>query len=198
MTEKKNEDFEKVNGVLTAKPSYKVKKFIRKYPMLFRGKTIDKDVLKKVYSQIENIEDLHFISYSKDLLSYVAMTLLIKHGKYDDIAIMNAYRLLDIFLGNDEIYKSILDLDNKIVILYLGYSECENKRQGDVICQLVEYQRVRGNKTWILYKGNQNTFSSKYPNLQTVLEENGCNFTDISLDECKVNKPNNRYNGRLI
>lgn len=161
-------DFVKEDGLFKVTPELKLKRFVSRYPEIFRSKKFDLAKYKKVYNEISEVRDFQAIIYDNDVMNYVLMALLMRFGKYSDVLIINAYTLLDIYLGKNDDWKSIEDIENKIVCVYLGYSEFENRRQSDIIEQLIEQQRVRGNKLWLLYKGRD--IKEKYPKIIPLIE----------------------------
>ena len=92
-------------------------------------------------------------------------------GEYVSNKIFNAYKLLDIYLGNDEEFQSISQVSAEYIATYLGYGEFENRRQADSIVQLASYQDSRNKSTWLYYKGNVANFKAKYPDLYTYYSE---------------------------
>lgn len=148
----------------------KVRKFIAHYPELFRGKCFEVDLFKMIYANIEEPIDFELVIHEEDIMRYILATMIMKNGRYEDTLIMNAYTLLDVYLGKHEDYSSILDIENRVICLYMGYSELFNKRQSDVIEYLVEQQRIKGHKLWLIYKGSQ--IDTKYPKLKPIIIEN--------------------------
>lgn len=163
-------DYSITDSGLKATPELRVKRFKSRYPELFQNKNFDLEALKAVYNQIPEVRDFMLITYPKDCMGYSIMTLFMRLGRYEDALIINAYTLLDIYLGKSEDYQSISDIENRVVCVYLGYSEFENRRQSDIIEQLMEQQRVHGGKFWLLYKGTD--IREKYPKLTPLIEDN--------------------------
>lgn len=159
------------DGKLVPNPILKVKKFKRMYPRLFTS-NIDSLKLKEVREELSSIATPYsnvMVCHSEEIMNYVIINLILKMDSYEDVLIMNGYELLDIYLGNNEDVKSIFDVTAKVICLYLGYSEFENKRQSDIIEQLCEQQRVRGNYVWLIYKGRN--VDEKYPRLKDMFNK---------------------------
>lgn len=104
-----------------------------------------------------------------------------------DYRLMSAYSLIDIFLGNNEEEKTVLDISPDVVCLYLGYGEFENKRQADVIIQLVNALMMEGKTLWLYAKFSESTFKSMYPELWSLFKSVGTvvvnNMGSQSLEE---------------
>ena len=164
-------DYEVIDGKMVATPQFKIKRFIAKYPEIFQSKSFDVKTFKSVYEQIPQSADFVVVSYDRDLMNYSLMSLLFRNSAYEDTLVINAYTLLEIYLGKSEDWVSISDIENKIVCVYLGYSEFENRRQSDIIEQLIEQQRVHNKKFWLFYKGSD--IKEKYPKLIPLIEANG-------------------------
>ena len=56
-------------------------------------------------------------------------------------------------------------LGPRLLVLYLGYSEMENKRLEELVFQVWEAQTLTNNSTWILYRGKEKAFNQRYPSL---------------------------------
>lgn len=122
----------------------------------------NKDDLEKLSHQLEkyNFKDsLVFIS-SKDIYKSVFYLGLRSLGKKVQYEVMNAYRLIDIYLGNDPLYKSVSAIECKYLLIYLGYNEFENKRQGDIIDQVMSLRKTEGKYTWLFYRGTKSAYSN--------------------------------------
>lgn len=154
----------------------KFQKLKAHYPDLCRIESFNKDKFWEVYGLVTD-KPFEIIQYSGELLNYIALAKLIKDGKYQSYMFMNAYELIDIYLGNKEEIKCISDIEASLVIVYLGYSEFENKRQSDVIEQLFEIQRINRRKMWVLYRGT--TMDSKYPKVVDLFRMHGYPVTQV-------------------
>lgn len=150
--------------------SFRVSRFKRHYRDLFPAeldlkcksflKTLDKlDLSKPVF--ILNPND-----YMKQSFAYLFM----KKG-FVDYKLMSAYSLLDIYLGNSEEIKTVMDVSSSVVCLYLGYGEFENKRQSDVVIQLINNQVMQGKTVWVYCKlSSIDRCNEKYPGLVTFFK----------------------------
>ena len=162
------EDYNIIEGKTVATPQMKIKRFFNRYPDISRDMSLES--LKKVYDNISCSGSLVLISYQGEWKSQVLASLLMRNQKYENLIVFNAYSLIDIFLGNNEEYKSLLDIDRDIVCVYAGYNEFENKRAQDVILQLADQQKVHNKKFWFLYKGND--VKERYALVYRYFEEN--------------------------
>lgn len=180
------DDYRREGDSIIATHTYKVKRFFARFPELFRGKDFTLATLKDVVSQLEGKVTSKYliVKYEKDLMRYVVTALMMMTG-YKPIKIMNAYNLIDVLVGNSEEYSCISDIEGDIICVYLGYSEMENKRQSDVIEQLLEKQVMSGKSFWLLYKGND--FNSKYSRVQNLVTEIKGNIIQIRSGVCGTN-----------
>jgi hypothetical protein len=90
----------------------------------------------------------HPYSKSKDFSGMVAHFLL-KFGGLRTYEIVNAYELIEIFLGNHAKHKSLTTLNPEILIITIGHHELPNKHQQAVICNALERQKQKGRKSWV-------------------------------------------------
>ena len=158
-------------------PRDKMMRLRAHYPDIVRFNGFKLDKLQSVFTQLGDIGDFGIIQYDEDLLNYVATALLLKIGKFESYIFMNAYELIDIYLGNKEEFRCISDIDCRTAIIYLGYSEFENKRQADVLEQLFEFQRVEKKRCYILFKGS--SMETRYSSVVSLFK--GYGFPVIKL-----------------
>ena len=85
---------------------------------------------------------------------------------------MMAYRLVDIFLGNDETHKTLLQVTPKLLVLVLGYATMENKRQEEFLIQVWENQRMFNNRVWLFSRGCRVPLIDSIPQISRFLKEN--------------------------
>ena len=162
-------DIIKKEGKLVATPEYRLKKFVnhRTFKPFFMEKSFLPDIYKTVSDQIPTTSSFLLIEHKEDILHYILFILMMRRGHYEDVSIINAYSLLDIMLSNNEEYRTVTDVSDKLVIIYMGYSEMKNIRQQDVVNQLIEYQRVQGKECYLIYKGD--FFQKKFPSIYDTL-----------------------------
>lgn len=133
---------------------------------IYYGKLLPLDTNKEELLKLsDKVKDFNFkqtltIISSKDIYKSVFYLGLRSLGKKVNYEVMNAYRLIDIYLGNDPVYKSVSAIENKYLLLYLGYNEFENKRQGDIIDQVMSLRRTENKYTWLFYRGNKTGYSN--------------------------------------
>lgn len=190
------------NGYKVTK-ELKVKRLKTHYPDLFPLNLDNfedrKLVLKDIKESFEkvNFSNNLFITCKDDLLKPTLLYGLISLGSYVNFELMNAYRLLDIYLGKDDKYNSLFKIYSNYLAIYLGYRESANKRQSDVIEQTIENRIIKNRRTWIYYKGTKSKFNSKFPAVMSLLEERNFDVIEYSLTN-KANKiSKNKKNGNL-
>lgn len=157
------------------------RRLINKYPEVYKGKSLDISVLKSVYESIGEYSNFKAVIYQKDILQYAITALIMKYGKYPDLNLMNAYELIDIYLGHSEYYSCISEIRSDLVVIYDGYGGIPNKQKGNMIVQLIEQQRMKGKKFWFLYKGTSKDLKSTYPEVYEILEENKFDIVEPSV-----------------
>jgi len=63
---------------------------------------------------------------------------------------IDAYRLVEIFLGQDSIYDRVRDLESlDLVVLVLGVSDVPNRMLPALVCQLLTLRKMSGHPTWV-------------------------------------------------
>lgn len=159
--------------------SEKFERLIKRYPEVFRGKSFNYDIFKKVYEQVDTSSNLMVFYYDKDIIHYVVMAMVIKYAKYLDIKLFSAYELIDIYLGNIEEYSCLSVIDNEVVAVYDG-AGIPNKQKGNIIAQVMEQQRMSGRKFWMFYKGNESKLKTMYPEVYDIIDAS--NFKSVSID----------------
>lgn len=162
---------------------YKLNKLRAHYPDICRFDSFDKDRLKSILSQVTD-NKFEIVQFTGEDLNYVALAKIIKDGTFQSYMFINAYELIDIYLGNKEEIKCISDIEVSLIIVYLGYSEFENKRQSDVIEQVFEIQRVWRRKMWVLYRGTG--FDKKYPRIVDLYRSHAYPVTVIKEGRTSV------------
>jgi hypothetical protein len=78
---------------------------------------------------------------------------LLKSGVSRSYRYLNAYELIDIYLGNHPDYRALLSISADIVVIDYGFDEFENKRQEDALNQVISNQIRRKKLVWIFSYG---------------------------------------------
>jgi len=120
-----------------------------------------------------NFNEDCFIVSNKDYYREVFVLGLLALKRKVTYKVMSAYRLLDIMLEHDLEYKSFAHINEEFLLLTLGYDEMENKRQIDVINQVINVRRMSGRKTWLFYKGIMNEATSLHVCVKPVCIDKG-------------------------
>lgn len=121
-----------------------------------------------------------YVCMSEDILRPLLLRLFVEKGQFTDYRLMNAYSLIEIYLGHNDDITSIEQLESNHIVLYLGFSEFENKRQADIIMQLIEQQLLRRGTLWLIYKGSEDTFANKYRELLQLMNQR--KFVGININ----------------
>lgn len=142
------------------------------YPQLFPLNADTRDLTMVV----NNLKGKDFTKFSLVISPYDWMRptflyMFMSLGKYVSSKICNAYEFLDIYLGNSEEYQSIAEIEVDVIATYLGYGEFENKRQEDILLQLINYQKARNKNFWLFFKGSEHQFAARYPALYALFKE---------------------------
>ena len=115
---------------------------------------------------------------------YVQLAIYFINNKITDYKIFNAYELIDIFLGKHPDYKSFFSIRTGFLVLTFGWNEFENKRQEDVILQMLDICKTRFVpvlfclKPWISEKA--------YPLMFRYLHDNQFDFVGFSSKKTKL------------
>ena len=142
---------------------------------------IAKEDAKKIQESLANVsvdKSMVLVS-SKDMMKPTFACLFAKKG-FVSYKFMSAYSLLDVYLGNNEDYKTILDISADVVCLYLGYGEFENKRQDDVIIQLMSYLEQFKHHVWLYFKGGMNELRLNHGDLCQFIGSSGGAIVDMN------------------
>ena len=158
----------------------KFRRLFKRYPEVFRGKNFKFDEFKQVYEQTNGYSDLTVFYYDKDIIHYIIAALVMKEKKYLDINFMNAYQLIDIYLGNIEELPCLSVITNDVIAIYDGVG-MPNKQKGNILIQVIEQQRMAGRKFWLFYKGNASRLNSMYPEVMEIIKDD--NFSVIEYHQ---------------
>ena len=173
------------DGSFQATSAYRMKRVRAHYPDLFpltTGRVLKQEAQATITETLggEVLNRNFAVFCTEDLLKPVMLYALLSLGKFVSYQMMSGYRLLDICLGKDEEYASIANIHADLTILYMGFSEFDNRRQSDVLEQYVEQQAVRSRLTWLYYRGTKQGLRTKYPRFYQTLEDR--NFKLFELD----------------
>lgn len=172
-------DYDRTPDGVVISNDLKIRRAQYKYRALL---PIERGKLSEEHKKMLNSLDgrMRLILSKEDLMKEAFVYQLMRLEKLVDVEVMSVYRLIDIYLGADKLYESILGIRSPYLLLYMGYSEFENKRQGDAIMQIIDEYKVMGRSVWLYYKGSEQELVSKYSNLRVFLERN--KFQKINLD----------------
>jgi hypothetical protein len=180
--------FKKDDGGLKVDNDFKKKRMKVNYPHLFPLFIPFKDKKQTLRDIRDNLKDVNFnnnvgIFCKHDLMKACMLYGFITLGEYVDYNFMNGYRLLNISLGKDNDYNDVTYINNDYLIIYLGYKEFNNKRQSDVVEQVIEDRMIKNKKTWIYYMGSQSKFKRKYKGTLEVMKRRRFEIVDINLSD---------------
>jgi len=149
----------------TFNEKFRIKRFRAHYSELFPAEmdTRCKTFLKKSLESIDLKKPVLIVN-PNDFMRQSFIFMFMRLG-FVDYKFLSAYTLLDIYLGNNEDLKSVLDVNSDVVCLYLGYGEFENKRQIDVIIQLVNNLTIQGKTVWVYCRATNQGAEAKFPGL---------------------------------
>lgn len=83
---------------------------------------------------------------------------------------MDAYRLVEIFLNQDNTYSRVRDLgDLGLVVVVLGVSDLPNRMLAPLLCQLLTQRKMEGHPTWVYTSKMGASLRSTYGNELTDL-----------------------------
>jgi hypothetical protein len=82
----------------------------------------------------------------------------------------DAYRLVEIYLGQDTTYTRLRDLDSSgLVVIALGVSDLPNRMLPALMCQLLTQRKMTGRSTWVYTPKIGSALRSAYGNELTDL-----------------------------
>lgn len=107
---------------------------------------------------------------------------------------MDAYRLVEIFLGQDTTYSRVRDLDVcGLVIVSLGVSDLPNRMLSPLMCQLLTQRKMEGLPTWVYTSKVGSPLRSAYGNeLADLLGHIHASVSD-NLSEAGKPQSNNSF-----
>lgn len=166
-------------------PEDRLQRFFFFYRDLFKGQKLSKSEFLYCLKQIPQEDPGNQVVYFEGL-SYQALlaSYLMAVGKYKNVQVLNAYKLIEIYLDKDEEWKSISDIECEILVITLGYAEFPNKQQGNIINQVIEQQLSRGQKFWLFVRGSSGL--SAYPEVQKCLEARQFKQNHIKFNPAQV------------
>lgn len=169
--------FVKTEKGMEVTPEFKLLQLKSRFRELF-PLGVTKEELKSLWTLFKSDQRLEEASkgnavvyMTEDVLNPLLLYMFVSRGSKDPFILMNAYSLIEIYLGHNENITSIEQLESQLIVLYMGYSEFENKRQADIIMQLIEQQIIRRGNLWIVYKGSDDSFANKYRDLSVLLTQ---------------------------
>ena len=93
---------------------------------------------------------------------HVARVLLDKRGKMTWLA-MDAYRLIDIFLGEDKEYQTQVHATSvDLLLLLVGFADPPNRYLPELICQVLARRELEHRATWVILGMDPMRLSLKY------------------------------------
>lgn len=127
------------------------------------------------------VEDLCILTEEKDREKVNGAIGLIwtRVGLSKTLKIMNAYELIEIYLGHNEEIKSIFDLRSDILILMYGYGEFENARQSDILVQTIENRKSFNCVTCLINRGRE--IPNKLNSVKSVMESLKYSFIKLGI-----------------
>lgn len=101
---------------------------------------------------------------SRDIYKEVAYLYFLNNKLLDYVRVIHVYQLIDVYLGNSQRWSTILQINDPLVVILLGYNEFENKRTNEVLNQYLSYRKDDPLLKCLLvfYKGNELLYDTKY------------------------------------
>jgi len=78
----------------------------------------------------------------------ILKAFLLKAHESFDIKIIHGYDLVEEYLGHTE-WKIDSLYERKLLVIYMGISEVENRQLGNLVVRLAEARKILANPTWI-------------------------------------------------
>lgn len=166
------------NGVNKVTDEFKIKRIKSHYREFFPlGEEVEsKNVMKIVGNECGK---LNLFIADKDYRNPAFLATQLKIGKLNRFLSFNAQEVVDIYLGNSEIYKSVSNIRTDYLFLSLGYGEIENKRIEEILLSLIDVQ-VSSNKVVNIFIKGSNLINTKYRNLYAELLSRKFTIVDLN------------------
>jgi hypothetical protein len=176
-------DIEKKDGRLIASAEYRVKKFMIRHKNLFIQDGLNEKNLREINNKLPDAKRFMCISHKEDGCENIIISLLMKRGTYDDVIVINGYKLVEIMLSKDAHYQCLSEVKANLVIIYITGKECTNKSLQEVVNQVISNQYMDGKECYLIYKGSD--LKSKYPQVYDNFK--GIHAEIVNIDNSKVN-----------
>lgn len=176
-------DIEKKDGRLIASSEYRVKKFMIRHKNLFIQDGLNLENLREINNKLPNAKRVMCISHNEDSCENIIISLLMKRGTYDDVIVINGYKLVEIMLSKDADYPCLSAIKAQLVIIYITNYECKNRVLPDLLNQVISNQYMDGKECYLIYKGSD--LKSKYPEVYGNFK--GIHAEIVNIDNSKVN-----------
>ncbi len=123
----------------------------------------EKYLVKLQAARMEVFKKDYFICGSRESLR-PAVTFYLLSGGRKTWKVINAYDLLEIYLGHVEDFKSIFELGEPHIIITHGNQEFVNRRQWDIINQFCAWRNLSHRRTMIFGLGQRSytEFKAKF------------------------------------
>lgn len=124
----------------------------------------------------------------RSLAHYEAVDLLYEY--------FDAYRLVEIYLGQDTTYTRVRDLDSSgLVVVALGVSDLPNRMLAPLMCQLLTQRKMAGLPTWVYTSKVGAPLRTTYGNeLVDLLGDIKPDVSEVSFKAGKDTRPVQRVN----
>lgn len=168
---------------------FRINRIKLKYAELFPlfSKLTPPTEVKSIVAQIKkaitgkDLTEGAIFCYPQDIMRPTFLYALLSLESFKSFRMMNAYELVDIFLGNNEEISSTLNIYEETLGLYLGFHEFVNRRQSEFIQQLMYDRVIKRRITWIYYKGTKDQLSLS--RIDSTKTETGFNAVSLLAKE---------------
>lgn len=110
---------------------------------------------------------------------HVGRVLLDMRERGEDWITLDAYRLIEIFLGEDQIHESqFAAINPDLLVLLLGFADPPNRYLPELILQVLARRELIRKPTWVVLGIPQNHIGTKY---NSVLQEKIDTFKKVRI-----------------
>ena len=150
--------------------THRIKSFYRD---LFPLEPDSREAMLNYSKDIEVDKNNVIITKENKRMSFLLSTQ-IKKAKFRRYKLVSAQEIVDTYLGNHLVYKSISNIYAPVILLSVGFGEVENKRLEEILVSFIDSLIMRGTVVEIFIKIEES--ENKYSRLINALKERDFNI----------------------
>ncbi len=146
-------------------------------------KTVDLKKALKFSESLNSSKICMKVSFSEPFF-YTVLAMYFINNSVLNFRLFNVYELIEIFLNKHPDFKSLFEIQARYLVLMMGWNEFENRRQEDVILQMLDICKVRG--VSVMFCVKESVSESNFPNVFRYMRENNFKFVETSIKSKKL------------